>query len=294
MSKNHDANILKLFKLLNPCRLCPRHCGVNRLSGEKGKCGTGNEMIVSSCNLHFSEEPPISGDKGSGTIFFTGCSLSCLFCQNYPISQLCHGNPMSEEKLVAKMMELQDKGAHNINFVTPTHYAAHMASAVITARTKGLIIPILYNSSGYDDVETLKLLEGIVDIYMPDSKYADDVNAKKYSGADNYSAINKAALKEMFRQVGNLKLDRRGIAKSGLIIRHLVLPGGIAGSKKVLKFIAEEISNKVFLSLMAQYHPANKAGGYPEISKKLTKKEYQEVLEFTEELGFENGWRQEL
>lgn len=201
---------------------------------------------------------------------------------------------MSVEQLVKNMLDLQSKGAHNINFVTPTHYAAHMAQAVVTARNAGLIIPILYNSSGYDSVETLKLLEGIVNIYMPDAKYCDDVNALKYSGTYRYTETNKAALKEMFKQVGNLKYDSDGIATSGLIIRHLVLPGNAAGSKNVLKFIAEEISSEVALSLMSQYHPAHKAGEYPELSKRLTKKEYAKVLSYAEKLGFENGWRQEL
>jgi len=294
MKTSLNSNIKQLYSLMNPCRLCPHICGVDRPSGQTGKCRASDKIIVASSNLHFSEEPPVSGTKGSGTIFFGHCSLSCVFCQNYPISQMGNGNEVSVEKLSNMMLELRDKGAHNINFVTPTHYAAHMAEAVVLARQKGLKIPILYNSSGYDSVETLSLLVGIIDIYMPDAKYWDDANAKKYSSAQNYREVNMAALKEMYRQVGNLKLDKNSIAKKGLIIRHLVLPENIAGSKQVLKFIADEISNKVFLSLMAQYHPANNSGKYPEISKKISKIEYEEVLETADALGFENGWRQEL
>lgn len=294
MKKNIKDNVSALFGRLNLCRLCPHHCAVNRLAGQKGRCRTGNEILVSSANLHFSEEPPVSGTRGSGTVFFANCSLSCVFCQNYPISHLGNGNIVTTDKLVSMMLELQGNGAHNINFVTPTHYAAHMAQAVILAKEKGLNIPILYNTSGYDDVETLKLLEGIVDIYMPDAKYSDDGNASKYSAAENYVSVNKAALKEMYRQAGDLKLDKDGIAVKGLIIRHLVLPGGIAGSKEVLKFIAEEVSTGTYLSLMAQYHPANASNEYAELSRRLKDKEYEEILDFADELGFENGWRQEL
>jgi len=294
MTDKRPDNISKLFELLNPCRLCPHRCGANRLAGEKGRCRTAGEIRVSSSNLHFSEEPPVSGASGSGTIFFSNCTLSCVFCQNYPISRLGHGNAISVEELTGMMLGLQGRGAHNINFVTPTHYAAHLAQAVSGARDKGLKIPILYNSSGYDDVNTLRLLEGVIDVYMPDAKYSRDDNAVKYSGAENYTEVNRAALKEMHRQVGELKLDNRGIAQRGLIIRHLVLPGDIAGSRKVLEFIAKEISAKTYLSLMAQYHPADRAGGYPELSRKLTKKEYGEAVKAAEELGFENGWIQEM
>jgi len=291
---SYPERMKSLYNLLKPCRLCPHACGIDRFKQSSGKCRSGLEVRISSNNLHLGEEPPISGFNGSGTIFFTNCSLSCVFCQNYPISQLGNGNPVTTDKLVSMMLELQDKGAHNINFVTPTHYAAHMAQAVVTAKKKGLSIPILYNSGGYDDVQTLRLLEGIVDIYMPDAKYSDDSNAMKYSGTENYSSVNRAALVEMHRQAGGLVLDKNGIAMKGLIIRHLVLPGGISGSKEVLRFIAEKISPATYLSLMAQYHPADAALKYPELSKRLSEKEYAEILDFADGLGFENGWRQEL
>ena len=294
MNNNPESNIFKLFELLNPCRLCPNSCGAKRLEGEPGECRTANDIFVASANVHHSEEPPISGSRGSGTIFFANCSLSCVFCQNYPISQLGNANLYTLKQLVAAMLELQSKGVHNINFVTPTHYAAHMAKAVVIAKKEGLIIPILYNSSGYDSVETLKLLEGIVDIYMPDAKYSDNGLSEKYSNAHNYWYVNKKALLEMHRQVGTLELDKEGIAVKGLIIRHLVLPGGIAGSKEVLEFIAEHISNKTFLSLMAQYHPANKSNNYPELARRLTEDEYGRIRDFAHALGFVNGWQQEL
>ena len=287
------ANITRLYEILKSCRLCPHNCGVDRLAGQKGLCRSAEEVLISSANLHFSEEPPISGKRGSGTIFFTNCSLSCVFCQNYPISQLGHGNPLTIKKLAEKMLELEKKGAHNINFVTPTHYAAQMAKAVHTAREKGLNIPILYNSSGYDSVETLKLLEGIVDIYMPDAKYCDDKNSAKFSNAEHYWEANKKALKEMHRQSGLLKLNSEGLAVKGVIIRHLVLPGGLSGSETVLKFIAKEISKDTYLSLMSQYHGAHRSAEYPELKAKLTHKEYDKILELARELGFENGWRQE-
>ncbi len=284
----------QLYSLLNPCRLCPRKCMVDRTAGKTGRCRTGLDVYISSYNIHNGEEPPISGFSGSGTIFFTNCALSCVFCQNYPISQLGHGNKVSVERLSQIMLELEERGAHNINLVTPTHVAAQAVEALALARQAGLKIPLVYNSSGYESVETLKLLEGIVDIYMPDAKYSDPAKSLEYSGAGDYWEANKAALKEMYRQVGNLVMDKNGLATKGLIIRHLVLPNDISGVREVLKFIAEGISKDVYISLMSQYHPAHMSHKYPELSKKISKKEYDKALNILNNLGLANGWVQEL
>ncbi|MFA5780236.1 MAG: radical SAM protein [Elusimicrobiota bacterium] len=279
--------------LLEKCSVCPKNCNVNRLKNELGFCKIGRNPKISAYNLHFGEEPPISGTNGSGTIFFTGCNLRCVFCQNYPISQLCNGNEITVEKLAGIMMTLQNQNANNINLVTPTHVVPQIIEAVLLAKNKGLKIPIVYNSGGYEKIETLKLLDGIIDIYMPDAKYSDDRTAEKYSDAKNYWEINKLALKEMHGQVGDLQI-KNSIATKGLIIRHLVLPENIAGSRKVFEFIAKEISPDTYMSIMAQYHPANKTGDFPELQRKITDKEYQQVLNRADELGLTNGWRQEL
>ncbi|MCB4790922.1 MAG: radical SAM protein [Elusimicrobia bacterium] len=279
---------------MNPCTLCPHECRVNRLANKKGKCRTGKDLYVSSYNLHFGEEPPISGFRGSGTIFFTNCNLSCVFCQNYPISQLNNGNLISTDVLAKNMLELQEKGAHNINYVTPSHVLPMLVEAVDKAKKSGLKIPLVYNSGGYEKVSTLKLLEGIIDIYMPDAKYSNNENSKNYSKADSYWEINKPALLEMYRQAGNLVIDEEGIARKGLIIRHLVLPNDISGTKEVLKFIADKLSNSVYLSLMAQYHPANQSHKFPELSRKLTLQEYKNAVNIAHRLNLEKGWIQEL
>ena len=289
-----NAIVKSLYRLLNPCRLCPHNCAVNRLKGEKGRCRTGNDFSVSSYNVHTGEEPPISGTKGSGTIFFANCNLACAFCQNYPISQLGHGKHSSVEQLTAMMLELQSKGVHNINFVTPTHVVPWMAEAVCLAREKGLSIPIVYNCGGYESLETIKLLEGVIDIYLPDAKYSLEANAVKYSGAENYWTINKLALKEMYRQVGTLRINKSGIAEKGLLIRHLVLPGDISGSKEVLRFITAEISPETYLSIMAQYHPAHLTAKYPEINRRLSLEEYGKIADLAEEMGLKNAWIQEI
>ncbi|MFH0947433.1 MAG: radical SAM protein [Elusimicrobiota bacterium] len=293
----------KFSALLKKCSICPRNCNVNRLKNELGFCKIGRNPKISSYNLHFGEEPPISGVNGSGTIFFTGCNLRCVFCQNYPISQLHNGNEITISKLAGIMITLQNQNAHNINLVTPTHVVPQIIETILAAKKKGLKLPVVYNSGGYEKIETLKSLEGIVDIYMPDAKYSNDNIAERYSAAKNYLEINKAALKEMYRQVGNLQI-KNGIATKGLLIRHLVLPKNIAGSRKVFEFIAKEISPKTYISIMAQYHPAafgeprlrrtNKTDDFPELRRKTTGKEYQQVLNWADELGFVNGWRQEL
>lgn len=291
---NYKERIDKLYDLISPCTLCPHECKVDRIRKKTGKCKTGNELFISSYNLHFGEEPPISGLKGSGTIFFTNCNLACVFCQNYPISQLSNGNLISTDNLTNNMLELQEKGAHNINFVTPAHVLPMLVEAVYKAKNSGLKIPLVYNTNGYEKVETLKLLEGIIDIYLPDAKYTKEENSVKYSGAPNYWNVNKLALKEMFRQAGNLVIDKDGIAQKGLIIRHLVLPNNISGTKEVLEFIANDISSDVYLSLMSQYHPAHQSHKYPEISRRLNQTEYDEAVKTANDLNLDKGWIQEL
>jgi putative pyruvate formate lyase activating enzyme len=284
----------KLNKLLEKCHLCPRKCLVNRLQDEKGFCGAGRRVVVSSYNLHFGEEPPISGYRGSGTIFFTHCNLRCCFCQNYPISQLGNGQEVDISELATMMTKLQKLGAHNINFVTPTHFVPPIVEALEVAVGEGLKIPLVYNSGGYDSVETLQLLDGIVDIYMPDAKYSSPETARRYSKADDYFEVNKKALLEMHRQVGDLKMDKEGIANRGLLIRHLVMPEDVVGSRKVLEFIAKNISQNTYMSIMAQYHPAHLAFEFPELSRRISKREYDAVLKMADELGLERGWRQDF
>ncbi|MDR1474839.1 MAG: radical SAM protein [Endomicrobium sp.] len=289
-----ESNIEKLYSFMDKCELCPRRCKVDRINGQKGLCRSSNKIFVASCNIHTGEEPPISGNKGSGTIFFSNCSLNCVFCQNYPISQLGNGKEISLDDLVTSMLCLQDRGVHNINFVTPSHYSAHIAKAVYLSRKKGLSIPILYNCSGYENPKTLKLLEGIIDIYLPDIKYSNNETAFKYSGIKDYVEVSQLALKEMKRQVGNLIVDKNGIAKKGIIIRHLVLPGNIENSKKSLDFIAKELSTDTFISLMAQYHSANKSNNFKELSRSLNREEYERTVNHLEKLGLKNGWIQSL
>ncbi|MCA6069661.1 MAG: radical SAM protein [Endomicrobium sp.] len=294
MMINFEDNIEKLYSMMDKCVICPRKCGVNRNAGQKGFCKTTDKIFIASSNIHTGEEPPISAKNGSGAIFFSNCTLQCVFCQNYPISQFGNGREISIDDLVEMMLDLQNRGAHNINFVTPTHYSAQIAKSVYLARKKELKIPILYNCSGYENVKTLKLLEGIVDIYLPDIKYSDNETAFKYSGVKNYVEVNQSALKEMRRQVGDLVVDCNGVAKKGIIIRHLVLPGNIENTKKVLYLIAKELSRKTFISLMAQYHPAYKSDKFQELLRSLTEEEYEEALNYLKLLNMEDGWVQNL
>lgn len=281
------------YSLLDGCRVCPRSCGVNRLMDEKnGVCRSGLRPIVASYNVHMGEEPSISGRRGSGTIFFTNCNLRCVFCQNYPISQLSNGSEVEVEQLARMMCYLNEKGCHNINLVTPSHLIPQIIKAVALAAEDGLDIPIIYNTSGYDSIDSLKLLEGIVDIYLPDMRYADKKLSLRYSGAPNYPAVNKTAVKEMYRQVGNLIMED-GIVKRGLIIRHLILPNNIAGTDEVMRFISEELSEEVYISLMDQYFPAYKAFKIPELASKIRKDEYDRAFKKMIEYGLENGWVQE-
>jgi len=280
--------IAKLYEILKRCTLCARECKVDRTAGERGFCRSGMELCVSSSFPHFGEESPLRGSRGSGTIFLAGCNLRCIYCQNWELSHLGEGERMGEEELARVMLYLQHLGCHNINFVTPTHFAPQLARAVKLAAAQGLRIPIVWNCGGYESVEVLKLLEGIVDIYMPDVKYGDELSAKRYSAAPNYFDVAKAAVEEMHRQVGELRIED-GLAVRGLLIRHLVLPNRLAGSRKVLEFIAA-LSRDHYVNIMDQYHPCYRAFDYPELSRRITREEYDEVVELARGLGLHRGF----
>ncbi len=265
---SHRVQLLKEF--LEECRLCPRECGVNRLEGEVGVCRAGAELMVSSAFPHFGEESPLVGRYGSGTIFLSHCNLRCVFCQNYDISHLGNGEQMTSSDLARAMLRLQEMGCHNINLVTPTQYTPQIISSLPEAIEKGLRIPIVYNCSGYESVEVIRLMEGVIDIYMPDVKYLDEKHAKRFSNAPTYPDVVKRVVKEMHRQVGDLTIDSRGIAEKGLLIRHLVMPNGVVSSEAVLRFIAEEISVHSYVNIMDQYRPEYRASEYPEITRRIT------------------------
>ena len=280
-----------LLQLLSECRICPNECNVNRTEGEEGTyCHSTNEIKISSYAPHFGEEPPLVGFSGSGTIFFTSCNLSCVFCQNYDISQLGHGTNVSVSDLAAIMLSLQERGCHNINLVTPTHFVPQIISALVIAVEKGLEIPIVYNCGGYESIETLKLLEDIVDIYMPDIKYSNNETASRLSGIKNYWDVVQSAVKEMHRQVGDLHINRRGIAKRGLLIRHLVLPNDLAGSEKVIDFIADDISKDTYINIMDQYYPAYKANSFNELNRRISNDEYDRVIKYARRKGLTRGF----
>jgi putative pyruvate formate lyase activating enzyme len=279
---------------LQSCEVCPRACGVDRTADGRSVCGVGFEPVIASWNVHMWEEPPITGTRGSGTIFLSGCTGKCIFCQNYPISQYRYGNTVSIVRFAEMMLELQGRGVHNINFVTPTHFVPQILAAVDMAAGMGLRVPLVYNTSGYDTVETLRLLEGVVDIWLPDAKYTDDTVARRLSGFPRYVENNRAALKEIFRQVGDeLILDDDGVARRGMIIRHLVLPAGLADTPGVMRWIATELSPRVHVSVMDQYFPAYKALNDPQVGRKITPEEYQVALDAFDAAGLENGWLQE-
>ena len=267
------------YELLKHCSVCPRQCGVNRLAGEKGFCQVGALPVVSSFFPHFGEEACLIGRFGSGTIFFTHCNLACVYCQNYDISQLGYGQEVSIERLAEMMVELQKLGCHNINFVTPTPQVPFILTALPLALEQGLRLPLVYNTNAYDSPEMLGLLDGVIDIYMPDAKYADDNIASRYSSAPRYFQIMKSVIKEMHRQVGDLKINKDGIAERGLLVRHLVLPNNLAGTKKIMQFLAKEISPNTFVNIMNQYHPCYKAFQFSELNRGISAKEYQEARE---------------
>jgi putative pyruvate formate lyase activating enzyme len=276
------------------CRLCPHACGVNRLAGETGVCRAGPTARVASWTVHPWEEPPISGTRGSGTIFFSWCTGRCIFCQNYPISQLGYGNEATPDRLAEMMLELQSRGCHNINLVTPTHFVPQFLQALVLAAQAGLKIPIVYNSSGYEQVATLRLLSGIVDLWLPDAKYASDAVARKLSGFPNYVAHNQAALREIYSQVGpQLQLAEDGTAVRGMIVRHLVLPDDLDAAAEVLTWLARDLSPAVNVSLMDQYFPAHRALEHAQLGRKITPTEYEAALQAFEDAGLTNGWLQE-
>jgi len=279
-----SKRVEKAYQVLQDCTLCPHHCRVDRTKGEKGYCRTGSEIRVASYGPHFGEEPPLVGERGSGTIFFSNCNLRCVYCQNYDISYKGEGEEVSIKELAEIMLSLQKEGCHNINFVTPSHMIHAVLAATEEACKMGLKIPLIYNSGGYDDVEALKLLDGIIDIYMPDIKYADEVIALRYSKIPDYFRIVKKALKEMHHQVGDLKIHD-GIAERGLIIRHLVLPDKMAGTEEIMEFIASEISSNTYVNIMDQYYPAFRAEEYSSLKRKITSKEYREALKLAKEAG---------
>jgi len=282
-----DERVEELYNILESCELCPRKCGVNRLEGEKGFCEAGKKLMVSSYFPHFGEEDPLVGVHGSGTIFLTHCNLRCIYCQNYEISHLGVGELVSEERVARMMLELQALGCHNINFVTPTHYTPQLVRAIRVAAEKGLKLPIVWNCGGYENVEIVKLLDGIVDIYMPDIKYSSSEVAKKYSDAPDYFERCKEAVKEMHRQVGDLKI-RNGVAYRGLLIRHLILPNNLAGSEEILKFI-RSLSKNSYVNIMAQYRPEGEAFKYKELNRRPTRDEFMKVIELAKELGLTRG-----
>ena len=283
---------------LASCDICPRECGVNRLAGEPGFCHSGYLPIVSAVCSHHGEEPAISGSRGSGTIFFGNCNMRCVYCQNHQISQNWEKQQYREmnfHTLAERMLYLQDElGCHNINFVSPSHFVPQLVRAVLEAVPMGLRLPLVYNTSGYDSLKSLRELEDIISIYLPDLRYASDKWAQKLSQAPDYVTHARAAIKEMHRQVGGLVVDEAGLAERGLIVRHLILPNGLAGSRESLTWLAEEVSPEVTVSIMSQYFPSHRASRIPSLSRTLTASEYSEVLELVDRLGLENGWIQEI
>lgn len=277
---------------LKRCTICPRKCGIDRTAHKLGYCRAPANPVVYSFQAHHGEEPPISGERGSGTIFFSHCNMKCVYCQNYYFSQLDRGNEVTIEKLSGIMLRLQKLGCHNINLVSPSHFISQIVSALEIACKDGLDIPIVYNTSGYDLTETLKALAGIIDVYLPDMRYSDDGMAVKYSDAPDYVKYNRAAVREMYAQVGDLVTDRTGIAVKGLIIRLLALPGTISGTKKSLEFIKEKISKNAYLSIMSQYYPTFKSYNYEELSRGISAGEYKNVVDACRLLELNNGWLQ--
>lgn len=283
-----------MLKELEQCTICPHRCKINRNKNQTGRCKAKDTVKIALYSTHNFEEPCISGEKGSGTVFFSNCNLNCIYCQNYEISQLGKGKEITIEELADIFLKQQAKDVENINLVTPTSYVPQIIEAIKIARKNGLKLPIVYNTNSYENIETLKMLEGYVDIYLPDLKYADNQIAKKYSNIENYFEIATQAIKEMIRQVGRTQIDENEMMKKGVLIRHLVLPNNIENSKKVLKWIKENLPKDTFISVMAQYFPTYKAKESEDLNRKLTSKEWQEIEDYIEELEFENGFVQEL
>ena len=288
--KTHKDGVLEkrieaALAILENCRLCPRHCGVNRLEGELGVCRAGREAVVSSYSPHFGEEDPLVGRQGSGTIFMTHCNLGCVFCQNYEISHLSEGVKVSSSDLAQMMLTLQRRGCHNINFVTPTHMVPQILEALPEAIAGGLKVPLVYNCGGYEEVDSLRLLDGIFDIYMPDFKFWDSEVATRFCSAPDYPEKACSAIKEMHQQVGDLTLNEEGIAQRGLLVRHLVMPEGLAGSREIMRFLAKEVSKDTYVNVMSQYRPCGEAHKFPELRRAITTEEYREAVSMAQEEG---------
>ncbi|UCF64552.1 MAG: 4Fe-4S cluster-binding domain-containing protein [bacterium] len=270
--------------LLKNCEVCPRNCHVNRLDGELGECRSGYEPIVSSFFLHFGEEAPLVGTHGSGTIFIGGCNLQCVFCQNYETSHLLEGQPVSIAQLVKMMLTLQENSCHNINIVTPSHIVPQLVEALYQAKQQGLSVPLVYNTGGYDSMKSLQLLDGLVDIYMPDFKFYSDTLASRYTAVQDYGTVAREAIREMHRQVGDLIIEQ-GLAKKGLLVRHLVMPGMVNDSEKIFQFLATHISPNTYVNVMPQFRPAGETGYYPEIGRSLHYTEFLEAIRRAQEIG---------
>lgn len=275
------------------CSLCPRDCQVDRTKGLKGYCKETHELVVARAALHMWEEPCISGERGSGTVFFSGCNMGCVYCQNYNIAQGHTGKIISVERLAEIFIELQNQNAHNINLVTPSHYIPHIVEAVTMSKSRGLCIPIVYNTGSYDKIKCIEMLEGIVNIYLPDLKYMDTSIAKKYSNCPDYFHYASRAINEMIRQVGEPEFDDDGIMKKGVIARHMMLPGCLEDSKNIIKYLYDTYGNKIFISIMNQYTPLEHVSKFPEITRKITDEEYEELVDYAVGLGVENGFIQE-
>ena len=286
----------KLEKRLSECDICPRECGANRLAGKTGKCNSGLLPAVSSFCAHHGEEPVLSGTKGSGTVFFGNCNMRCVYCQNHQISQdpkAQQQNEIEPRVLAERMIHLQDSlGCHNINLVTPSHLVPQIVRALLYAVPLGLKIPLVYNTSSYDSTQTLRELDGVISIYLADLRYASDEYARKYSRVHHYMESSRSAIKEMYRQVGDLEVDEYGVARKGLIIRHLILPNDIAGSEESLRWLVDEISPQIAISIMSQYYPTHRAPKYPLLNRRISPSEYAEVVKMVERLGIVNGWMQ--
>lgn len=282
------------MSILENCTLCPRRCGVNRKSGEIGFCGADGNIKIARCDLHFWEEPCISGKSGSGTVFFSHCGMRCVYCQNYKISHGGVGKTVSTDELAERFLLLQDKGANNINLVTPTHYAPQIIDAVSAARKNGLRLPVIYNSSGYESVETVRMLAGTVDVYLPDLKYFDDGYAVRYSSARDYFDTASRAIEEMFSQVGKCVFDKNGIIKKGVIVRHLMLPGLLSDSKRIIGYLFSTFGDDIFISIMNQYTPVSTIpASFCELRKKISETDYGSLIDYAIELGVENAYIQE-
>ena len=280
--------------MLDKCTICPHNCKVNRLIGNNGRCKCNDKIKIALSSLHMFEEPCISGTNGSGTVFFSNCNLNCIYCQNYQISQLGNGKEVTIDELAGIFIQQQEKGAHNINLVTPTMYVFQIIDAIIIAKKNGLKIPIIYNTNSYENVDTIKLLNGYIDVYLPDLKYYSNELSKKYSNVDNYFEYASKAIKEMYNQVGQAVFDDNGLIKKGIIIRHLILPNHIQNTKNILKWISTNMSKDIYVSVMAQYFPTYKAKDDSLINRKLTNKEYKDVFNYLYSLDLQNGYIQEL